>query len=306
MKHVSTFVLCICLTARILPGEQSVATEPVIIEVDGEPILAGELTLLLAENATTQRFQPGTVEHSTVRRAAAAILVRRQLALKSLTTLGGEPLQVMLARHWDAAQKQANGIGQTIEWIAEQKDVSVVAYQHHLQWQFAWREYLKSRLTQSALRTFFDAHRDAYGGREYRVSQIFMQQSDATSLEELAKQLRASHDLPEAFAEAARKQSQAESANTGGEIGWVSRDGDLPGSVMQAIRRAKPNDVVGPIPSTVGLHLLLVHQTKEIAVTFETLTDHSQLRSDLAEALFLDLVQRQKSPKVRFLDETLQ
>jgi len=132
-----------------------------------------------------------------------------------------------------------------------------------------------------------------------------MDSSDAASVEvavkrmkDLADQIRSSDSASAAFAEAARQHSDAGSAADGGMIGWVEKEGDLPASVMNAVRETEPGQVSEPIRSPLGMHLLFVHQSEAGKLTFDELSDQGQLRRDAADALFDTLVRRQSDAKI--------
>lgn len=280
-----------------------------ILSIDDTDLEEGELRLLLQDS--------GLAEGATLasRQASAAVLVRQHLAMKSLLSLGGTSIQAVIDRELNLVSKQLESSGSSFAKAASDRGVSLRAYQRHLTWQIAWREYLKSRVTEVALKSYFESHQEQYGGRAYLVSQIFIRneptnESDkdasVSALEDIAKSVRQSRDVASDFALAARQHSDAASANQGGDIGWVRLDGDLPGTVMIAVRKAMIGEVVGPINSPLGEHLILVREHRDSEITWNSVTDQSQLRRDFAHDLFLDLVRRQNSTEVRYLDETLQ
>ncbi len=284
-------------------SEESIATRRPVLTIDGATVEEGELKLLIDASKVPDKTS------TVARQAAAMVLVRQHLALASIRELGGDAIHNILQRELRLADDQAKAIGMSLQSIAKSKGVSLTAYRSHLTWQIAWREYLKSRLTDAALRTFFDAHSDRYGGREFLVSQIFAGHDDRQSLIQLAETLRADDDRVTKFTEEAEHRN-GEAAGAAGYIGWVSRDGDLPQELMASLRKLEPEKdhagtIVGPVRSSLGQHLLVVQETRRQQVSFESLTDQFQLRSDFAEALFLDLVARQTNADVRYLDSTL-
>jgi parvulin-like peptidyl-prolyl isomerase len=60
-----------------------------------------------------------------------------------------------------------------------------------------------------------------------------------------------------AFAEAARKSSDHPSAPSGGDLGWVGRDGLEP-KISEAVFSMKPNTISGMVETDAGTYLLLV------------------------------------------------
>lgn len=290
-------------------GANDASDANTILRIGDTEVESGELKLIMQESGLSDTESP------VARQASAAVLIRQHLAMKSLLRLGGKSIQAVIDRESDLVAKQLTAVGSSLAQAASDRGVSLRAYQRHLAWQIAWREYLKSRLTEPALKSYFESHKDRYGAREYLVSQIFLghketEGTDATEtspvkLARVAQSVRESDNVSDAFALAAKQYSAAASANQGGDIGWVSRDGDLPTSVMKAVRQAGVGEVVGPVHSPLGQHVLLVRDTREVPMTWESITDRTGIQRDLTNDLFLDLVRRQQAVDVRYVDETL-
>jgi len=281
--------------------------------IEGHPIYLGELNLILSERLNVRdldRVDP------QVKRATAAFLVRRHLAMKSLQEAGGAALQAMLARHIDAFATEAKRRGSSVEDQAKRRGANVAALTADLQWRFAWNQYLKSKLTDANLERFFEQNQERYAGSRWKVSQIFLGmegesreviENTRQTLGQLAAELREQSDVAEAFARAARDQSDAADAKAdGGMVGWVESDGDLPFNVMQAVRETPPGQIGGPIRSSLGLHLIYVHDKQAGDLTFQQLTDQALLRRDASDFLFRTLVQKQAGTKVDWFVPALQ
>ncbi len=280
----------------------------VIITVDSLRLEAGDLQLVLEDAGVIDRAS------LTAKQAAATVLVRRTLAMNSLRSLGGKAIDAIVSREIDAMDRDAQTRGSSLAKMAATRGVSLAALRRSLEWQIAWREYLKSRLMDDALKMYFDSHRARYGGREYLVSQIFLDGNDdpqSQRLANIAAELQSVEDLQQSFAVQARDHSQAASATRGGEIGWVGMDGDLPRELMSAIRESiddanvdpfnsETGRVVGPVRSSLGYHLILVRDTRDLEASWEKLTDQSQLRRDVANALMEDLLDRQSQARVEY------
>ncbi|HEX6642255.1 MAG TPA: peptidylprolyl isomerase, partial [Thermoanaerobaculia bacterium] len=71
--------------------------------------------------------------------------------------------------------------------------------------------------------------------------------------------------ITEAFAEAARKNSDHASAPSGGDLGWVGRDGLEP-KISEAVFSMKPNTISGILETDAGTQLVLV-EDRQMATT---------------------------------------
>ncbi|HBV62067.1 MAG TPA: hypothetical protein DEF45_03495, partial [Rhodopirellula sp.] len=296
MKKIVLCGLLVCILW--FPGLPSFAAgddlEPddPIAAVDGEPVFFGELNLVLTERLQAKDLQRVGAE---VRRATATLIVRRHLAMKSLEVKGGAALEAMLKRQVEALASDLKRRGSSLQKQASERMANESSLVTDLRWRLAWGQYLKSRLNDANLKKFFTLRRDQYAGGRWDVSQIFVKadKSDAASwratlanVNELADQIRVSETPQQAFYDAAVEHSESASASEGGKVGWVQKNGDLPSSLMAAIRKMKTGAVSTAIQSPLGIHLVFLHQVEVGNLQFEDLTDQSQLRRDAANALF--------------------
>ncbi len=275
-----------------------------IAAIDGEPVYLGELNLILTERFKTRDLDAVGLD---IQRATATLLVQRHLAMKTLETQGGDVLQGMIRRQVESFTAEAKRRGSSLQEQAKARLADEKSLTADLAWRVAWGQYLKSKLTDENLRRFYESRKQIYGGNRYDVSQIFvkMDMRDSISVEvaeanlvELAEELRASDSLETAFADAARQHSESPTAAEGGRVGLVEKDGDLPSSVMKAVRETPVGQVGGPVRSPLGLHLIYVHRMEPGNRSFDDLTDQAQLRRDAADALFEGLVAAQSAAKV--------
>ena len=276
-----------------------------LASIDGKPVYLGELNLILADRLGRQNVQRATAE---IRQAAAVILLRRHLAMRSLRSKS-DAIGDVIDREFTTVSNVLRRQGSSAAEFAEQRSADERSLKADLAWKTAWRWYLKNRMTDANLRKFFLREKVRFDGGRWDVSQIFLpvdakdSNSIATTtgrMKELADQIRSAETSGQAFAAAAREHSEAGSAEEGGRIGWVSNSGDLPPQVIGAVREMNEGDISDPIRSSLGLHLVILHKYEPGTLTFETLTDQAQLRRDAADSLFDALVQEQSEATVRW------
>ena len=291
-----------CLAA----GDDLEPRDP-IAAIDGEPVFFGELNLALTERLQAKDLQRVGAE---ARRATAALIVQRHLAMKSLEAKGGATLEAMLKRQVETLASDLKRRGSSLQKQASDRMADEKSLVTDLRWKLAWGQYLKSRLNDANLKKFFNLHRDQYAGGRWEVSQIFVKadKSDAASLRatlvnvnELADQIRVSEAPQQAFYDAAVEHSESASASDGGKVGWVQKDGDLPSSLMTVVRKMKTGEVSKAIQSPLGIHLVFLHQVEAGDLQFEDLSDQSQLRRDAANALFDSLLRERSEAEVSWL-----
>ena len=304
-------LICLLPITFVMAAEDDLEPGDPIASIDGDPVFLGELNLVLTERLNARDLNRVGIE---VQRATAALLVRRHLAMKSLEEKGGATLESMLNRQVEALVADLRRRGSSLEKQARSRMSDENSLIADLRWRLAWGQYLKSRLNDANLKRFFDQHRDQYAGGRWEVSQIFVKadMKDTASLvatlanvNQLADKIRADESPQQAFFDAAVESSESASASEGGRVGWVQKEGDLPGALMAAIRKLKPGSVSAAVQSPLGVHLIYVHQMEPGDLEFADLTDHAQLRRDAANALFDALLRQQSGAQINWFVRAL-
>lgn len=292
-----------CLTAS---AEESLAADEIIASVDGNPVYVGELNLILAERFPNQPIEAIDIE---LKRATCHLLAQRRLALRALRRVGGDSLAQMVQNETDAFITEVKRRGSTLQQQANARSSDSASLLVDISWRVAWGAYLKSKLTETNLRRFFTSNSSAYDGTTYRVSQIFMRPTSTSPLDILetvktlsafASEIQTSEEREKVFADLAREHSQSPTAESGGQLGWIESEGDLPAGLVREIRAVPVGSVSKPLRSPIGVHLLFVHEIKKGEMTYDELIDMSLLRRDAANAMFQALVDSESETTVRW------
>jgi len=283
-------LLGMLLLSGSLHAQQS--KEP-LVKVGGQAI-----TLEMVDAIIDQRFsRDENTDLKAIAAARAAVLtklIERQQALHCLLAMqGGRDLQ----REIQQAQATALAEVQRVDRRGQLTDAQKLT----LAWEHAWERYLHQSLTVSQLQRFFLDHPYRYDGTKVLVGQIFLPHREPASsavgesydpAEELER-IRQQIDRRElTFEQAARQHSRGSSAADGGTIGWIEKAGDLPRDLRDVALAGEPGQVLGPIRTSLGWHLIRVQEKRKGARSFEALEDLTELRRDAAEMLFNQLVER--------------
>ncbi|QDV44399.1 Chaperone SurA precursor [Stieleria neptunia] len=290
-------------------------TDP-IASIDGEPVFLGELHFLLTSKLKAKDLSRVGQD---VQRASSALLVRQHLAMKTLRQQGGANLQALLDRDWESFLDDLRRKRSNLDEYCAQRQTDERSVRIARDWDSAWRRYLKSKMTDANLKRYYELHRENYSSARWNVSHLFLtvdnENPDADAIAEqriqtIASQLDSESGSPEnlkkRFAELAIGESEGATAKQGGGIGWVSKPGDLPTAVMDAIRDTETAAVSKPVRSPLGYHLVLVHDKQLDQIPYESVTDLNPLRRDAANALFDALVARQSNAKITWYIKSLQ
>jgi len=116
---------------------------------------------------------------------------------------------------------------------------------------------LSSRLTEAAAKKFYDQNKILFSTDQVRAQHILVQ-TDAEAREVLKKSREANADFQK-LAETLSRDPSAK--NNRGELGYFTRD-QLAEEFTKAAFRASPGDIVGPIKTTYGYHIIKVMDKK--------------------------------------------
>ncbi len=141
-------------------------------------------------------------------------------------------------------------------------------------------------VSEEELRSYYDAHRDEFSEDEMaRARHILIRVAPEASPEEVAKARAKAEAIARMaraganFAELARKHSDDQgSRDRGGDLGWFGR-GRMVKEFEEAVFSAKPGEIVGPIRSQFGFHVIKVEGHRPARVLpFEEAKDRVRWR----------------------------
>ncbi len=133
----------------------------------------------------------------------------------------------------------------------------------------AWRQAVSLRLRSrpSVVEEDIDAYLDSLrekGGTEYLLGEIFIaanSPSELTRAHQTAERLVQEMRRGAQFTEIARQFSQAATAGSGGDTGWV-RPGQLEGKLADAVNLLQPGQITRPIEVADGYYLLALRERR--------------------------------------------
>jgi peptidyl-prolyl cis-trans isomerase C len=169
--------------------------------------------------------------------------------------------------------------------------------------------YIKGRVKESDLKRFYIDNKDFFDGTVVKASHIVLRlSSTATEGERIAareKLLRIRQEIVTkkiAFADAAKKYSDSETASRGGDLGFFPRKGAVEEPFAKSAYAMEVNQISDVVPTDFGLHLILVTEKKTgKSSEYEKITD--SVREFYVEEMIQNLLaeQRKKSKIVTSL-----
>jgi len=264
----TTIMLVVCAGIVLVGPRQAVsaqdspqADDRVAATVDGEPIYVREIQRELSRVLGERKVEPAALD--ALRSKTLEQLVDRWLVLKYLAqnSFGASDQDIDLAISRIGKQLAQQEL--TVADYVKRAEMSIAEFRRTLAWQIGWRRYLEKFVTDQNLERYFDKHRRDFDGTELRVAHILFKVGplgDEQALSEaIGRAERVQREIQSGeltFAEAAKRYSQAPTADGGGDIGNISRHQPMPEPFSRAAFALDKGQVSPPVVSPAGVHLI--------------------------------------------------
>ncbi|HUG90071.1 MAG TPA: peptidylprolyl isomerase [Planctomycetaceae bacterium] len=299
MKNFS-LVLAGCLGGAWLSGAAPVDAAPgppdspagrVIVTVNGRPITAGVLDVLMVSRRVPEDVRP------RVRRRFVEQLVDRRLMQSFLADRKAAASPLELDAEVRRIRELIHKSGETPEAVLARLGYTEQTLREELALPLAWRAYTRLLITPQRLREYFAAHRRRFDGTEIRASQVFLKAGSDAERAAALERLRVLRDEIAAgnrsFADAAREHSAAPSAAAGGDVGWFPFRGRMPGEFSRVAFGLKAGEVSEPFVTAFGVHLATVTGEKPGDLSLEDV--RRDVFAALSEELWDQIVAEQRA-----------
>lgn len=194
-------------------------------------------------------------------------LINRRLVLQYLSRTRQGASRQDIDFELERLREKTTQRGSTLDAYLIRQGLDAEGLRQRLAWQLGWPRFLKQHVGDEELERFFQLHRRDYDGTKMRVSHILLRVprggdtlDESTALDaalaraqEIRRQIEAGKLT---FADAARKYSQAPTADRGGDLGFISRYEPMPEAFSRAAFDLKSEETSRPIVTHFGVHLV--------------------------------------------------
>ena len=203
------------------------------------------------------------------REAALERVIDRVLVAHSIATKGTDPLTDDVEELVQYVRRGIESGGDNVEVVLGKLKLTEADVRHAAQAAVSWKAFVLRTVTESQIREHFEQHREQFDGTQVRMRQIVRtitapgttaDWDDATKLlTDLRLQIE-SNKID--FAAAALAHSQSPTSKSGGDVGFIRFQGDVPAPVAATAFTLKIGETSPPIRSSVGVHLIQVTERK--------------------------------------------
>ena len=185
----------------------------------------------------------------------------------------------------DELQAQLSAVEQKLDGYLKQNNMTQAELEFQFAWQIAWRQFLNQKLTDQALETHFNRNKRKFDGTELRVAHLLLKLNASSDRKLEAKKILAdlkSNSLD--WSQAVKQHSDAPTAATGGEVGWIKQSGPMPKSFTEAAFTLQLNEISLPVKTQFGYHIIKCVEIKPGKIGWKD--NIEAVKSDAAGFLF--------------------
>lgn len=258
-------VVCLAVAAQPVPAQQTL--EPAAV-VNDEVITELDLRARLRLVAISSGLK-GTPEN--MRRLAPRILrnlINERLQLQEAERLG---ISVEDEEMNEGVQRIAQRNNMTREQFLsalERNGIMTSTLTGRVRANLAWQKVIKRQIrpqvnvTQAEVQNVVERRKARSGQRLLRLREIYLTGEDGSdNVRQTADRLIGELRNGAQFGALARQFSQAATAATGGDLGWIT-PASLPDAVAEAAKDMETGSIAGPIPARNGYYILALEDTR--------------------------------------------
>jgi parvulin-like peptidyl-prolyl isomerase len=207
-------------------------------------------------------------KHKELFKAALDQVIDRHLVMAYLTktgqATGSQDVDLALAQFEKELKSQNLTLAEHCENVGRTMD----DLRRGLAWKLSWKRYCEKYLTPENIEKYFERYRREFDGTQLRIAQLLLKTPSSDEAAIAAAKSRASAlrqeiiDGKVAFADAAKRNSDAPSGEQGGDIGWIERHQPMPEDFSKAAFALNRGEVSPPLVTSFGVHLLTVLDEK--------------------------------------------
>ena len=245
-------------------GIAAVVNEDIITYSDIENRL--RLYLLSAPGEPPEDIRKRMVEQVFAR------LVDESLQMQEARNLGIEVDPSEVEHAFGTVAGQNNTTSDIFRNRLKSAGVSPMTMEDQIRSELAWSQVVRRKLrpqitiSEAEIDTELERLARSSGKTEFRVAEIYITFTDATSEQEALKKINGiAADISKGrpFSQLARQFSEAPGAATGGDLGWIE-EGILDSRLDSALKALAPGKLSAPIRTDSGFHLLFLRDSRQM------------------------------------------
>jgi peptidyl-prolyl cis-trans isomerase C len=288
------------------PSTSQPAPNPVVLRVNGDPVYAVEISMVMQTLQTqlTQRGEP--VDQRELAKVATQRAVEQKLLVQEARRFGVEPDELEVARSAQLAEQQSGG-RPALEAKLEASGSNYEQFLNIIREFEILSAFVEKQIkpnvivTEEDVAAYYKDNPEVFEAedRAHAYHMIFIVGEDASPAVLAASRAKAEAARKRAltgeedFTDVARDLSEGPSAPNGGDLGWVTR-GALVSPLSEMVFSLQPGDISEVVQSRFGFHVLTINDRRPAeTISFELASPQIEdlLRTEKATAQMAQLLE---------------
>ncbi|KKO18056.1 MAG: hypothetical protein DCC43_11815 [Candidatus Brocadia sp.] len=285
-------LLLICLHLPVFSAEKE-PPKDIIATVNGKPVTA-EMVSGRMKNVTSRDTETFSAMKQEITDQIITDILIDEFIDKQGIIVAPEEIEREIGQIKNTVSGGQKGDSQSLERILSAIGSDIDEFKKSLKHSIALERFFHKKLTDTALKKYFEENKGVFNGEAVKVSHILIDTRDMKSEKEHAqaleriKNIKKEIDLGGAFEEIARKYSDCPTAQDGGNLGFIQRKENFAKAFLDTAFSLRVGQVSGPVQTEYGYHLIKVTEKKEGApVRFDDVREKVRLEALDAEILKL-------------------
>jgi peptidyl-prolyl cis-trans isomerase SurA len=243
----------------------------IVASVDGEPITARDVEQFSA--AVGHPVSTDDIADDPAAKAALKGLISQKLLEKEIDQYSSKIDEEQIDNYIEVVRRDKHMTPEQFKAALAQSGMSMEDFRKHareeLEKEMMIRQQLRQRveISNADIQAYYDAHKADFtvASEKLKLAQILIgvpqnaTPQQIAALQAKADKIRAAAAGGADFAALARKYSDDESRNNGGELGWFGPQ-DILDQIYAAVKNLKPGDVSQVVRTSHGFHILKLEE----------------------------------------------
>lgn len=296
-RYLVILLFCLSVVSSlhdVFPAEKKHQNDEILATVNGKKITRQEIANRLESFQNTDAETLDALKQEILDQLITDILLEEFIDRQGLLVTPDE-----IEREVNHVRSNIEGnkkdSAQSLERVLASIGSNIGEFKKGIMHSLALEKYFRNKVDDRALEKYFDGNKNLFNGESVKVSHILIDtrntktQEEASSALEQIRGIKKEIDRGAAFEEMAKKYSNHSSAQTGGDLGFIQRRGNLARAFADTAFSLQVGQVSEPVQTEYGYHLIKVTEKKEgSAVKFGDIKD--RVRSAVLDEEILKLL----------------
>lgn len=250
------------------PGKTAPASNKAAAVVNGVTITLGEVEALIKARGSLPK-EATEAQRKQLKQLALEKLIDDLLLQQFLQKNAPRMAQDDLAKRMGEMEAALKKEGKTLADLSKETGQTEEQLRRNAVNGLLLEGYIKGRVKEADLKRYYGDNKEFFDGALVKASHIVLRvsptASDGERMVARDKLLKIRQEIVSkkiAFADAAKKYSDSETASRGGDLGFFPRKGAVEEPFAKAAYGMEVNQISDVVPTDFGLHLILVTEKK--------------------------------------------